>query len=141
MPPHSIEAEQGVLGGLMLDNQTWDSIADLLVVQDFFKREHRLIYQAIQTLAVANTPFDVVTIAEAMPEIEAARGLAYLSELAKNTPSVANISAYAEIVRERAHLRQLIPTPATTRVGCLCAMTGQCQGAVAAVRSQVVTFS
>lgn len=108
LPPHSIEAEQGVLGGLMLDNAAWDLINEGLSAQDFFRREHRLIYQAIQRLAAADTPFDVLTIAESMPELEAVGGLAYLGELAKNTPSVANIGAYAEIVRERAHLRQLI---------------------------------
>jgi len=108
MPPHSIEAEQGVLGGLMLDNVAWDLIAEVVAAQDFFKREHRLIYQAIQSLAASDTPFDVLTIAESLPEIAEVGGLAYLSDLARNTPSVANIHAYAEIVRERAHLRQLI---------------------------------
>jgi replicative DNA helicase len=108
MPPHSIEAEQGVLGGLMLDNAAWDLIAEVVAAQDFFQREHRLIYQAIQSLAASDTPFDVLTIAESLPEIAEVGGLAYLSDLARNTPSVANIHAYAEIVRERAHLRQLI---------------------------------
>ena len=108
MPPHSIEAEQGVLGGLMLDNVAWDLIAEVVAAQDFFKREHRLIYQAIQSLAASDTPFDVLTIAESLPEIAEVGGLAYLSDLARNTPSVANVHAYAEIVRERAHLRQLI---------------------------------
>ncbi|RRV04566.1 replicative DNA helicase [Pseudomonas sp. v388] len=108
MPPHSIEAEQGVLGGLMLDNQAWELIADGLSPGDFFKREHRLIYQAIESLAVTNLPFDVVTVAEALQDAQEAGGLAYLGELAKNTPSVANIAAYAGIVRERAHLRELI---------------------------------
>ncbi len=108
VPPHSIEAEQGVLGGLMLDNQTWDLLADVLVPEDFYRREHRLIFQSIQTLASSNAPFDVVTVAEALESPEEAGGLAYLSELAKNIPSVANISAYVNIVRERAHLRSLI---------------------------------
>lgn len=108
VPPHSIEAEQGVLGGLMLDNQTWDLLADVLRPDDFYRREHRLIFTAIQTLAGTNTPFDVVTVAEALESNEEVGGLAYLSELAKNTPSVANISAYVSIVRERAHLRSLI---------------------------------
>lgn len=108
VPPHSIEAEQGVLGGLMLDNQTWDLLADVLRPDDFYRREHRLIFTAIQMLAGINTPFDVVTVAEALESNEEVGGLAYLSELAKNTPSVANISAYVSIVRERAHLRSLI---------------------------------
>lgn len=107
-PPHSIEAEQSVLGGLMLDNEAWELIADTLGPEDFFKREHRLIYQAIEALAATNTPFDVVTVSESLTEIEEVGGLGYLGELAKNIPSVANIEAYAEIVRERAHLRQLI---------------------------------
>jgi replicative DNA helicase len=108
VPPHSIEAEQGVLGGLMLDNSTWDLVADTLSAQDFFRRDHRVIYQAIQSLAIVDQPFDVVTLANSIPEISQAGGLGYLADLAKNTPSVANISAYAAIVRERAHLRQLI---------------------------------
>ena len=108
MPPHSLEAEQGVLGGLMLDNEAWELIADTLGPENFFKREHRLIYQAIEALAATNTPFDVVTVSESLEAIDEVGGLAYLGELAKNTPSVANIGAYAEIVRERAHLRQLI---------------------------------
>lgn len=108
LPPHSIEAEQGVLGGLMLDNHAWELIADSLSPEDFFKREHRLIYQAIESLAATNLPFDVVTVSEALEDAQEAGGLAYLGELAKNTPSVANIAAYAGIVRERAHLRELI---------------------------------
>jgi replicative DNA helicase len=107
-PPHSIEAEQSVLGGLMLDNEAWELITDTIGPEDFFKREHRLIYQAIETLAATNTPFDVVTVSESIAEIDEVGGLGYLGELAKNIPSVANIEAYAEIVRERAHLRQLI---------------------------------
>jgi len=107
-PPHSIEAEQGVLGGLMLDNSTWDLVADQLTEKDFFRREHRLIFQAVSALAERDTPFDVVTLAESLPQSGDAGGLAYLGELAKNTPSVANIQAYAKIVRERAHLHQLI---------------------------------
>jgi replicative DNA helicase len=108
VPPHSVEAEQGVLGGLLLDNSAWDLIADTVSAPDFFKREHRLIFQAIQSLAAANQGFDVVTVSDSMAEVPEAGGLGYLSELAKNTPSVANISVYAAIVRERSHLRQLI---------------------------------
>ena len=108
MPPHSLEAEQGVLGGLMLDNAAWDLIADELSAEDFFKSEHRLIFQTLQSLAATDTPFDVVTVSESIPKIDEIGGLGYLSDLARNTPSVANIAAYAKIVRERAHLRQLI---------------------------------
>ncbi|MDB6050195.1 MAG: dnaB 2 [Pseudomonas sp.] len=108
MPPHSVEAEQSVLGGLMLDNEAWELVAGIIGAEDFFKHEHRLIFKAIEKLAEATTPFDVVTVSESLAKMEEAGGLAYLAELAKNVPSVANISAYAEIVRERAHLRQLI---------------------------------
>jgi replicative DNA helicase len=107
-PPHSIEAEQGVIGGLMLDNLAFECIADILDPDDFFRREHRQIFLAIQALSLANKPFDVVTVSENLNNVDEAGGLGYLAELAKNTPSVANILAYAEIVRERAHLRQLI---------------------------------
>lgn len=107
-PPHSIEAEQGVLGGLMLDNEAWDLVGDQLQADDFFRSEHKLIFSAIQKLAETNRPFDVVTIFEAMAVPEEIGGLGYLGELAKNTPSVANIQAYAAIVRNRAHLRRLM---------------------------------
>lgn len=107
-PPHSTEAEQGVLGGLMLDNNTWDLIADLLVPEDFFKREHRLIFQVIASLAEKDHPFDIVTVSESMSQPEEVGGLAYLGDLARNTPSVANIERYAEIVRNRSHLRSLM---------------------------------
>lgn len=107
-PPHSIEAEQSVLGGLMLDNEAWDLIGDLLQADDFFRAEHKEIFRTIQQLSERNHPFDVVTIFEAITVPEAVGGLGYLGELAKNIPSVANIKAYADIVRNRAHLRRLI---------------------------------
>jgi replicative DNA helicase len=107
-PPHSVEAEQGVIGGLMLDNSTWDLIADVLSADDFFRRDHRLIYQAIEQLASRSSPIDVVTVLESLEEPDEVGGLSYLAELAKNTPSVANISTYAAIVRERSHLRRLV---------------------------------
>lgn len=107
-PPYSVEAEQGVLGGLLLDNNTWDLIADQLTEEDFFKQEHRLIFRTIAGLASQTIPFDVVTVNDALAEPAATGGLAYLGELAKNTPSVANIEHYAQIVRNRAHLRRLI---------------------------------
>jgi len=111
MPPHSIEAEQSVLGGLMLDNTAWDRIADKLNEGDFYRRDHRLIFAAVSALADQSRPFDVVTLSEWLGgrnQLEEAGGLGYLGELAHNTPSAANIQAYAEIVRERSVVRQLI---------------------------------
>lgn len=107
-PPHSVEAEQGVIGGLMLDNSAWDLIADMLSAEDFFRRDHRLIYQAIEKLVVRSSPIDVVTVFECLDDPDEVGGVGYLAELAKNTPSVANISTYASIVRERSHLRRLV---------------------------------
>ena len=109
--PHSIEAEQSVLGGLMLDNETWDKISDIVIEDDFYRRDHRLIFRSIAALADKGNPFDVVTLSEWLESnnlLENAGGLAYLGTLANNTPSVSNIMAYAKIVRERSVLRQLI---------------------------------
>lgn len=111
VPPHSIEAEQAVLGGLMLDNQSWDRIADRISEGDFYRTDHRLIFNALSKLAKQNQPFDVLTVSEHLKTInklEDAGGEIYLFELAKNTPSAANITAYADIVRERSVLRQLV---------------------------------
>jgi len=111
IPPHSIQAEQSLLGGLMLDNQTWDSVADRVSERDFYRREHRLIFAAVGKLAEQGQPFDVVTLAETLEhngELEDAGGLPYLGSIAKDTPSAANVKAYAKIVRERSVLRQLI---------------------------------
>lgn len=116
VPPHSIEAEQSVLGGLMLDHQGWDRIADRLREHDFYRHDHRLIYRAMEKLAHHNKPIDVLTVAEMLRdlrELDNAGGEVYLFELANNTPTVANISAYADIVRERSVLRQLIATAHT----------------------------
>lgn len=113
VPPHSIEAEQSVLGGLLLDNQAWDRIGDLVTDGDFYRDEHRRIFRQIRNLLEKAKPADVVTVAEALDaagEGEQTGGLAYLGELAANTPSAANIKRYAEIVRERAVLRQLVAT-------------------------------
>jgi replicative DNA helicase len=107
-PPHSVEAEQAILGGLMLDNESWDLIADVIMAEDFFRRDHKAIYQSIERLAQNNSPFDVVTVSNFMQDIEEVGGLGYLADLARNTPSVANIKAYAVIVRDRAHLRRLM---------------------------------
>ena len=113
VPPHSIEAEQAVLGGLMLENSAWDQIADVVSEDDFYRRDHRLIFRAITELAARSTPFDVITLSEQLAginELDNTGGLAYLGGLAKNTPTAANIKAYATIVRERSILRQLIRT-------------------------------
>lgn len=111
VPPHSIDAEQSVLGGLMLDNRAWDEIADRLKEEDFYRHDHRLIYRVMSGLAAQDKPLDVLTVTEALRglhELENAGGEVYLFELANNIPSVANIKAYADIVRERSVLRQLI---------------------------------
>lgn len=111
VPPHSIHAEQSILGGLMLDNQAWDQVADLVQEDDFYRHDHKLIFRSIASLASQSKPFDVVTLNEWLErsnEIKNVGGLAYLGSLAKNTPSAANIKAYAHIVRDRAILRQLV---------------------------------
>ncbi len=111
VPPHSIEAEQSVLGGLLLDNQAWDRIADLVLESDFYRFDHRLIFQHILKLIDRQRPADVVTVFESLQSAgksEDANGLAYLNALAQNTPTAANIRRYAEIVRDRAVLRQLV---------------------------------
>lgn len=111
IPPHSIEAEQSVLGGLLLENGSWDKVADVLVEQDFYRHDHQLIFRAINQLFSQSQPVDVVTLAEwhdKHGELDQVGELSYLGMLARNTPSAANIHAYASIVRERSILRQLI---------------------------------
>jgi replicative DNA helicase len=111
MPPHSQEAEQAVLGALMIDHRAWDRISDRLISKDFYRHDHQLIFQAMTELAGRSQPFDVVTVADNLKmrqQLEAAGGEGYLFELAQNTPTAANVVAYADIVRERAILRQLI---------------------------------
>ena len=111
VPPHSIEAEQSVLGGLLLDNAAWDRIADFLGPADFYRYDHRLIYEHIGKLIAAARPADVITVFESLGSAGKADdvgGLAYLNALAQNTPSAANIRRYAEIVRDRAVLRKLV---------------------------------
>ena len=111
VPPHSIEAEQSVLGGLLLDNLAWDRAADLLSESDFYRYEHRLIYSAIAGLVSGSKPADVVTVHEHLQSLGNAAdcgGLVYLNALAQSVPSAANMRRYAEIVRERAVLRKLI---------------------------------
>lgn len=109
-PPHSIETEQSVLGGLMLDNQAWDKIADIITDEDFYRHDHRLIYHHICKLIEQNKPADVVTVAESLElstELQTVGGLAYIGSIVQNTPSAANIKRYAEIVRERSIMRNL----------------------------------
>ncbi len=111
VPPHSIEAEQSVLGGLLLENRAWEKIADIVQEEDFYRQDHRLIFRSIAVLAEQDEPLDIITLSEWLKdrdELDNAGGLAYLGTLAKDTPSAANIKAYAEIVREKSILRQLI---------------------------------
>lgn len=116
IPPHSIEAEQSVLGGLLISGRTgdstaWDSVADKVTEDDFYRQDHRLIFRALSSLASDNQPLDVLTVSEWLKqrnELENAGGFAYLATMVRDTPSAANIKAYAEIVREKSILRQLI---------------------------------
>jgi replicative DNA helicase len=111
VPPHSLEAEQSVLGGLMLENQAWEKIADRVSEEDFYRHDHRIIFRAIEYLSDESQPLDIVTLSEWLGKrdlLEAAGGFAYLGTMAKDTPSAANIRAYADIVRECSVLRQLI---------------------------------
>ncbi len=110
-PPHSMEAEQSLLGGLMLDNAAWDKVADLVTAQDFYRKDHQLIFEAIGRLSESGQPADAVTLHEYLDnrgELAKVGGLDYLATLANETPSSANVRAYAEILRERSVLRQLI---------------------------------
>jgi replicative DNA helicase len=111
LQPQSIEAEQSVLGGLMISQDAWDGVAELVTAEDFYRPDHRLIFRQIRNLAEASQPVDVVTLADQLQlsgELEAAGGHSYLAELAENTPSASNIRAYAQVVRERSSLRRLI---------------------------------
>ena len=111
VPPNSIEAEQSLLGGLMLDHTSWDKIADVVTADDFYRKDHRLIFSAIATLAEGANPCDVVTVSECLDnrgELDDAGGLEYLATLANETPGAANARAYARILRERSMLRSLI---------------------------------
>lgn len=111
IPPHSIEAESSVLGGLLLDNSAWDKVGDLLTDADFYRYEHRLIFGAISSLTVSNKAADVITVFEALKGLgkaEEAGGLQYLNSLAQFVPSASNIRRYGEIVRERSLLRRLV---------------------------------
>ena len=111
LPPHSVEAEQAVLGGLLLDNAAFDRVSGRLADEDFYRRDHRLIFRGIAELVERSEPADAVTLADHLGQtgqLEDAGGLAYLGSLARDTPTAANIGAYADIVHERAVLRRLI---------------------------------
>lgn len=111
VPPHSVEAERSVLGGLMLDDDAWENVASFLTPEDFYRNDHRTIYRCMGSLADQNKPLDIITISEALDaigELNNVGGVAYLSDLANNTPTASNVRAYAEIVSERAILRSLI---------------------------------
>ena len=111
LPPHSVEAEQSVLGGLLLEAGALDKIVDLITDGDFYRHEHRLIYRQIVRLSELAKPVDVITVAEALEiagELDKVGGLPYLGSLAQNVPSAANVRRYGEIVRERSIMRKLV---------------------------------
>ncbi|MEW6611566.1 MAG: replicative DNA helicase [Pseudomonadota bacterium] len=111
LPPHALEAEQAVLGSVLLDNNAWDRVADLLQEADFYRKEHRLIFAGMQRMLADGHPVDVLTLSqwlEANGELDEVGGLVYLATLANETPTAANVQAYARIVRERAVARSLI---------------------------------
>lgn len=111
VPPHSLEAEQSVIGGLLLDNERWDTVAEKVVAKDFYSRPHRLIFEAVKDILEEGSPLDLITLSEHLElreQLEEVGGFAYLADLAKNTPSAANINAYADIVAQRALVRSLI---------------------------------
>jgi len=111
LPPHSIQAEQAVLGGLMLDDEAWERVADQITAEDFYRREHQAIFRAMTALGEADQPLDVVTLAEELErrgELDDVGGLPYLGMLANDTPTASNVGAYARLVREQSVMRQLI---------------------------------
>ena len=111
VPPHSIEAEQSVLGSMLIDPDSWDKVAELVTDTDFYNRSHQIIFRAITRLLNASNPIDLITVSEELEkhdELDDAGGFAYLGELAKNTPSSANVVSYAQIISERAITRELI---------------------------------
>ena len=121
LPPHAIDAEQSVLGGLLVNARAWDRVAEVLTDTDFYTDAHRRIWRHIAMAAGSGQAFDVITIAEGIDgagESAATGGLAYLGELANNTPSAANILSYAEIVRERATMRRLQAAAADLHAAC-----------------------
>src|ERR1044072_9754044 len=110
-PPHSEEAEQAVLGGLMLDRSAWDNVGDVVVADHFFRPDHKLIFESIASLCSEAQPCDPVTVSEHLQRLGKlgdAGGLSYLGTLTRDTPGAANARAYAEIVKERSLLRSLV---------------------------------
>ena len=111
IPPHSTEAEQAVLGGIMLSNQHWDGVAERVIAEDFYTFAHKAIFQTMEELMRNQTPIDLITLDQALKAkgiSDSVGGFAYLADLSNNTPNAINILAYAEIVREKAILRELI---------------------------------
>ena len=111
VPPHSTEAEQSVLGALMLNNEAWFDVSDIVAPSDFYRPQHRIVFEAMAALSRDNQPLDAVTVSEALPSrglLEKAGGIAYLAELVDGTPGASNVSAYARIVRDRSTLRKVI---------------------------------
>ncbi len=111
LPPHSIESEQSVLGSIMINNSAWETVVDLVSTEDFYRKDHQIIFDTIRILSDQDMPCDAVTVSEWLDrnhELDKVGGLAYIGSLAKDTPSAANVKAYAELVRERSVLRQLI---------------------------------
>jgi len=111
LPPHSVEAEQSLLGGLLIDNEALDKVADVMSEIDFYRHDHRLIYQHIAKVIEANQPADIITVGESLEksdELKNVGGIAYLGMLAENTPTAANIRGYAQIIRERSIMRSLV---------------------------------
>jgi replicative DNA helicase len=111
IPPHSVEAEQSVIGGLLIENEALDKVADILSAKDFYRHDHKTIFEHISRLIELNRPADIVTVAESLEnkaELSGVGGIAYLGALAQSTPTAANIRRYAEIVHERAVMRQLV---------------------------------
>ena len=111
VPPHSIEAEQSVLGGLMLNNDAWIAVSEILTSRDFYRPQHQILFESMTALANANQPLDAVTLSESLNThgvLDKAGGISYLADLVENTPGASNVQAYAQIVRERSTLRQLI---------------------------------
>jgi replicative DNA helicase len=111
LPPHSVEAEQSLLGGLLIDPSGWDQVADVVRAEDFYRPDHGLIFGAMAEITMASKPTDVVTVAEVLTrhgKLDAAGGMGYIATLARDTPTAANVRAYAQIVRERSLLRKLV---------------------------------
>jgi replicative DNA helicase len=120
VPPHSIEGEQAVLGGLLLSTRAFDQVADIVTESDFYREDHRLIFRAIQELNHKGRPCDAVTVTEWFEShglVDQIDGGGYISQLASSTPSAANVRAYAEIVREKSILRQLVDVGADITSG------------------------